>query len=99
MKNAMKSLPSNSRLMDTEGNFIAGCVKPIFDCRPAFRKPLADVTPRPSTTFMPYVERPNPDHRADTDNLILAVGSVASLVWGQPLISSIPTRRCNQRCT
>jgi len=29
-----------------------------FDCRPAFRKPLADVTPRLSTTFMPYVERP-----------------------------------------
>ena len=30
----------------------------MIDCRPAFRKPLADVTPRLSTTFMPYVERP-----------------------------------------
>jgi hypothetical protein len=30
----------------------------MIDCRPAFRKSLADVTPRLSTTFMPYVERP-----------------------------------------
>jgi hypothetical protein len=30
----------------------------MIDCRPAFRKPLADVTPRLSTTFMPYAERP-----------------------------------------
>jgi len=44
--------------METAGNFIAGYVKTIFDCSPAFRKPLADVTPRLSTTFMPYVERP-----------------------------------------
>src|SRR5690242_5445822 len=31
--------------------------------------------------------------------VILGVGSVVSLVWRQRLISSIPTRRCNQRCT
>jgi hypothetical protein len=29
----------------------------MIDCRPAFRKPLADVTPKLSTTFMPYTER------------------------------------------
>jgi hypothetical protein len=34
-----------------EDNFV------MIDCRPAFRKPLADVTPKLSTTFMPYVER------------------------------------------
>ena len=28
----------------------------MIDCRPAFRKPLADVTPGLLTTFMQYVE-------------------------------------------
>ena len=70
MKNAMKSCQVLSRLMDTAGNFIAGYVKTNFDCRPAFRKPLADVTPGLSTTFMPYVERP-----------ILIIGLILTIVF------------------
>ena len=42
----------------------------MIDCRPAFRKPLADVTPRLSTTFVPYVERP-----------ILVIGLILTILF------------------